>query len=183
MAKLELYYPAKPYVETQAWGIYNPAYLQFGFSKHNGRDFLLGTNKSLYAPCDSVVLGTGYVEKGAGNYISLRTAGKVSFNDMADSYVTLVFMHMESISVKAGQTLKAGDFLGIADNTGFSTGPHTHLACYRSDELGNKLDKNEANGTFDHYPYFNRYYAQDAQKVVLILKKIIELYKKIIWNG
>jgi len=38
MSKLELFYPAKPYKITQAFGINNPSYLQFGFSQHNGID-------------------------------------------------------------------------------------------------------------------------------------------------
>ena len=66
--KLELFYPAKPFAITQGWGIKNPSYEQFGFSHHNGVDFILGKDKKLHAPCDLVVTDVGY-NSGAGNYI------------------------------------------------------------------------------------------------------------------
>jgi murein DD-endopeptidase MepM/ murein hydrolase activator NlpD len=44
---------------------------------------------------------------------------------VAGTYRVLVdLLHCESISVKEGETVVAGQQVAIGDNTGFSTGPH-----------------------------------------------------------
>lgn len=181
MARLSISYISKPYQVSQAWGIYNPAYTQFGFDHHNGIDSLLGADKKIYAPCPLVVLAAGFYPNGAGNYITARTTEKVDLDGMESSYVTMCFMHLEKVDVTVNQTLQTGDYMAIADNTGFSTGPHTHWLCMRSDEFGNKLDKNNANGSFDQKPYFNGKYAIDI-KVGFLKQKladIIALFNKL----
>jgi len=37
-----------------------------------------------------------------------------------------VYVHMSSISVVVGQTLKPGDVVGVLGKTGFATYPHLH---------------------------------------------------------
>ena len=43
-----------------------------------------------------------------------------------DEYYT-IYMHLASIGVTAGQTLKRGATVGTMGSTGFSTGTHLHL--------------------------------------------------------
>jgi len=38
-----------------------------------------------------------------------------------------IYAHMDRVDVSLGQTVKAGDQLGIVGNTGFTTGPHLHF--------------------------------------------------------
>lgn len=187
MDKLELWYLAKPYVLKQAWGIYNPAYLKFGFDHHNGVDFALESDRRIHSPCPIRIVDIGYND-GAGNYIRFITTKQyMVLGDIC--YVGGMIMHMESQAVKVGDILKVGDFLGIGDNTGFSTGPHTHLSTYRliadisngNVPLTNRLDKDPSTDyTFDPALLFNGFYAVDSGTVLSLLQGIILLLKKAI---
>ncbi len=66
--------------------------------------------------------------------------------------------------------VKAGDLIGYADNTGApfeSSGTHLHFALALLDAHGAALGlDNGYNGYVDPTPYFNGYYAVDAQTVL-----------------
>lgn len=185
MSKLSLYYPAKPYRLNQAWGIKNPAYEQFGFSEHNGIDIALGDDKRLYAPCNGTVVRIGNQPQGGGIFFGIMT----DYYDWNDGkYRVLIdFLHCEQLLVHEGQVLQTGDLMAIADNTGFSTGPHTHIQPRRvkwwnglfGDAISwETLDVNEANNSFDPIPYFNGFAAKDYA-LVSTLQKLIALYKQL----
>lgn len=180
MSRLSLWYPAKPYVVSQKWGIYNPAYEQFGFDKHNGEDFLMEPDHKTHCPIPSVVEETGYNE-GAGNFVRLVSQEKWLV-DGVECYVGTMFMHHEKILCKKGDLLKTGDVMGIADNTGFSTGPHTHGSYYRLSRPQNlpeyRLDADlHTNQTFDPSPYWNKFYAQDYGLVIGLYAQVVALLK------
>ena len=89
---------------------------------HKGVD-LCGTDKTLVSPCDGVVKSSTIITDKSnttwewGNYIRI---------DRADGLQ--VFMcHMASRNVTVGQTVKAGDIVGIEGNTGYSFGSHCHF--------------------------------------------------------
>lgn len=89
---------------------------------HSGID-LSGTDLTLVAPCDGVI-GTSTIitDKSNltwewGNYIRL---------DRADG-LRIFMCHMDKRLVSVGQTVKAGDVLGIQGNTGYSFGSHCHF--------------------------------------------------------
>ena len=161
---MKLSYPVKPWIVTQAHGIKNPSYNQFGFSEHNGVDVALGTDGKIYAPCDLEVLEIGF-NNGAGNYVRLFSPEKLTV-DGIQCYVGIMAMHLLRATCKEGQKLKIGDEIGFAGNTGFSTGPHTHFTFRRySKKVWNKkfqLDTDkEADHTFDPSPYWTGKYAVD----------------------
>ena len=162
--KLELSYPAKPYVVTQKFGIKNSAYEQFGFSRHNGEDFRVDADGIVVAMCRGVVIRTGDNPTGAGKYVEYRTLEPVEAEG-STGHVAFTAMHGERILVKPGDSTWAGTPLMVADNTGFSTGPHTHISAYFVDpttgfkiENGNK----ETNHCFDFSKYYNGFYADDV---------------------
>jgi len=163
----ELYYPAKPFTQTQGWGVLNTAYEQFGFNHHNGVDFALEADHELHCPVRMKVTDVGF-NSSAGNYIRAITTQTYAVLGI-QCYVGIMIMHMEKQAVVKGQICEVGDFLGIGDNTGFSTGPHTHMSVYRlakdipdENQLGNRLDKDPAyNNTFDPTPFFNGKFAVD----------------------
>jgi murein DD-endopeptidase MepM/ murein hydrolase activator NlpD len=61
----------------------------------------------------------------------------------------LWFCHAKKILVNVGYEPALGEIIMIANNTGFSTGPHTHMGLYRLTDRKQKLDTNEATGSFD----------------------------------
>jgi len=105
---------------------------------HNGVDFgYNGQSPILLNPfpkTSTVVCSfTGYDASGYGNWCRLW--------DKTQSCVIL-YAHMKSVDVKAGQTLRFQQQIGIGDNTGWSTGPHLHCGFYTVDSIGNKLNRN-----------------------------------------
>lgn len=175
MKKPSLWYPAKPFIVSQGWGIKNPSYNQFGFSEHNGVDFLTGYKNEVHAPLPCLVLETGFNES-AGNFVRLASTEKYQIGDK-EGYFGIMFMHAEKILCTKGQVLKTGELVMIADSTGFSTGPHTHMSCRtlskQSWDKKYRLDTYApADYTFDPRPYWNNYFAQDYGVVSNIMNQL-----------
>ena len=91
-------------------------------SWHGGLD-LVSNNRAVLASVSGVVAVSQIVtDKNNptwewGNYVRLETA---------DGYAVYL-CHLASVSVRAGQTVSAGDVLGVEGSTGKSTGSHCHL--------------------------------------------------------
>lgn len=83
---------------------------------HNGVDIAVPVGTHIYSAVDGTVILAGYSES-AGNWVKVQT----------ETGWTVVMMHMDSLTVSEGQTVKKGDHLGYSGNTGRSTGPHLHL--------------------------------------------------------
>ncbi len=83
---------------------------------HNGVDIAVPVGTHLYSAVDGTVILAAYSES-AGNWVKVQT----------DTGWTVIFMHMDSLTVSKGQLVKKGDHLGYSGNTGRSTGPHLHL--------------------------------------------------------
>lgn len=86
---------------------------------HGGLDLVALEDKNVYAIADGKVDATPYEANGFGYYVRqlLPDGRRIYYGHMAKG----------SICVKAGQSIKAGDKLGVMGNTGNSTGAHTHL--------------------------------------------------------
>lgn len=182
MEKLELFYPAKPYNVTQGFGILNPSYERFGFSRHNGIDFAVDADGIVRAMCDGVVYETGF-NSGAGNFVRYKTLKPVKVGDK-EGVVAFMYMHADHVLCKQGDILKAGDPVIVADNTGFSTGPHTHISAYFVDSNNVKLPGDATvDHCFDFSKYYNGYFADNAQDVFKTLYTIIHLLQEFIKNS
>lgn len=83
---------------------------------HNGVDIAVPIGTHVYSAVDGTVILARYSES-AGNWVKVQT----------ETGWTVVMMHMDSLTVSEGQTVKKGDHLGCSGNTGRSTGPHLHL--------------------------------------------------------
>lgn len=84
---------------------------------HKGIDLGIRNNDTIYAAFDGKVRLTNYEAKGYGNYIIIRHP-----NDLET-----VYGHLNKPLVKANQTVKAGQAIGLGGSTGRSTGPHLHF--------------------------------------------------------
>jgi hypothetical protein len=72
-----------------------------------------------------------------------------------------------SFNVKLGDYVRKGDFIGLADNTGFSSGDHVHFELKpvsfttpvnktKDSDLTNTLQTNGYYGAVDPYPYLEK---------------------------
>uniref|UniRef100_UPI0035A04455 phage tail spike protein n=1 Tax=Jeotgalibaca porci TaxID=1868793 RepID=UPI0035A04455 len=76
-----------------------------------------GSSHPIYATTDGTVKFSGYKDGGIGNCIYIQHS--------ADSYWSN-YMHLASMSVSVGQTVKAGDQIGMMGGTGGNYAVHLH---------------------------------------------------------
>ena len=175
--ELKIFYPFKPFLITQRWGNQNSAYsTQFNdpdFKLHNGVDANPGvqewngklrTEYPVYCPVEGfTVKKVDYAPQGGGNELWLISDQPLQMFDKK-LYAYIPLCHAKKILVKAGDQPKLGQLLMIGDNTGFSTGLHTHMGLYRVGYNGydiTKVDVNSAEGSFDPSLFFTKEYAID----------------------
>lgn len=106
---------------------------------HGGLDLVaLGTDKSVYAIADGKVDAVPFEANGFGYYVRqlLPDGRRIYYGHMAKG----------SICVKAGQSIKKGDKLGVMGSTGNSTGEHTHIELRVSGTSKTSLDICEFTG-------------------------------------
>lgn len=87
-----------------------------GGGTHTGTDFAIPTGVEILASNDGRVIYAAY-ESGAGNTVTISGA---------DGWQSR-YHHLERWVVSVNQDVRAGDVVGICDNTGSSTGPHLHF--------------------------------------------------------
>jgi len=100
---------------------------------HMGYDIALPEGTAVHAMCDGVVESAGY-EWQPGNFMIIRI----------DDVTTYHYYHLKDLSVKEGDTVKAGDVVATSGNTGASTGPHLHV------EIRKYYDGSDKNLFFDN---------------------------------
>lgn len=184
---MRLYYPFKPFHITQAWGVLNPAYSQQfddpSFKRHNGVDANLGKVAKewpVYCPVESFrVSEVAFYPQGGGNQIGLTSKEKIQVGDKL-CYVSILMCHAKKILVKVGDEPEVGELLMIANNTGFSTGPHTHIGMYRLNDKFQKIDKNEATGSYDPGLCWTGIHAVDVASAGTLFISGLRYYKYLI---
>lgn len=93
-----------------------------GTSHHNGVDFVPGGGTPIYAVADGVVSVHTDDAYGYGNHVILS-------HDVNGMTFDSLYAHMltGSSPLNAGDTIKAGDFIGLVGDTGNSYGAHLHF--------------------------------------------------------
>ena len=193
---LKIFYPFKPFVITQKWGSPNPAYAtQFNkpdFKLHNVIDANTGiltwdkkiaTEYPVYCPVEGfTVHKVNFYPKGGGNEMWLISDEPIEmFERKAHAWIPLC--HAKKILVNPGYKPKLGELIMIADNTGFSTGLHTHIGLYRVEYDGlncTKIDKNEAEGSFDPSLFFTNSYAVYNANTATLIKSGLRYFNYLI---
>ena len=95
--------------------------------KHNGIDIEASLGTHVQSTADGVVIIARKTRCGYGNEVVIRHS---------DNYETR-YAHLDFITVKVGQTVKRGTFIGTVGVTGLTTGPHLHYEILKN---GNFLD-------------------------------------------
>jgi len=98
-----------------------------GLLKHDGVDIAVPTGTPLFYPHDGII--TAFENKvpanqhtgGYGNFLRFLVV------DDGKNYDWILGHMLPGFKAKVGMFVEQGDLLANVDNTGFSTGPHTHL--------------------------------------------------------
>ncbi len=105
---------------NQPFGANPDIYGQFNLAGHEGVDIQAPTSSRIFAVADGRVRMVQN-DPNAHNYgIHIRI-------DHADGFQT-IYAHFKQAQVQNGQEVKAGQQIGIANNTGNSTGSHLHIS-------------------------------------------------------
>ena len=133
------HWPTNWQIVTQEFRANPQNYEQFGLPGHEGVDIRAYHGEPIYAVADGIVSDVHPVEDGHNYGIFLRVAHK-------ESYET-TYCHLKETIRTKGEAIKAGDIIGLADNTGNSFGDHLHLTLKRTgyvfnDECGNQWPYN-----------------------------------------
>lgn len=123
----QLSYPLKWTIITQPFGANEDWYLpRTGTPGHTGLDLRARTPKKCFAVCDGVIKSAGF-DAGGGGFIWLQTAQK-NVNGVLVR-LEILYYHLSSERVDAGQRVKQGQWIGMTGNTGrITTAPHLHFA-------------------------------------------------------
>ncbi|MEK6573623.1 MAG: M23 family metallopeptidase [Chloroflexota bacterium] len=108
---------------TQPFGVNADIYRRFGLPGHEGLDIRAPMGANVYAAADGTVFQTndGVLAGGGAHAYGIHV--RIQHRD---GYQT-IYAHLTKYVVTAGQQVKAGDRIGLADSTGNSTGSHLHL--------------------------------------------------------
>ena len=156
-------------------------YKGWGMLGHNGVDFAAIDEEPVCfdCSCKGTVLSCK-VDSAGGLGIEILT-------EEEDEIFKHRYWHLKSFSCKAGDIVESGQIIGLADNTGISTGTHLHRDMKRMarDSYGN-LYKAEPNngylGAEDIMPYFRNIFVLDVMNnltaQVSILGKLVNAIKE-----
>ena len=192
MKKLMLFYPVRPMVANQSFGVVNPYYRANGvpIDKHNGVDFKAAHGQPVFATHDGIAYRD--VDSKGGHGVVLRTVEPFEYNGEVVFFKTIYWHFCDgdvepsfSWAFQNGQIVKAGDLLGYADNTGLSTGDHLHFGL-KPQKQGepnfiwyNVEQDNGLLGCIDPTPYFNGFFGESAKQVISIREQIINLQEQV----
>jgi len=198
---MEIYREIKSNIKTQGFGINGtkPSLLAFynslGLKGHNGIDWSVRCQNNQAKDgglCEPIYWGAscyGRVDVICNDRLAGLGYGIIT--EDKDGIFKHILWHFDSLNpkLKVGDIIGTGDFLGIAGNTGQSTGAHLHrgLKPMARDNYGNLyvIDRNNGyDGCVDPTKYFKNIFVVDLmtnlETQVSVLQKIINLIKQFI---
>lgn len=111
-----------------------------GLAGHEGADYEVPKDTPLFSPMEEgEVVDVGYDPQGYGKFVGIR-------NSKTNEYVLLG--HMDRVDVQQGDTIKAGQQVGLSGDTGFSEAPHVHIS-YTKD-YSTRLSRSGGFGGFEN---------------------------------
>ncbi len=117
-----LQWPVDSQAINQYFGEHPENYAGFGLPGHEGLDLYAISGANIYACADGEVIEAGARPQGHAYGTQVRI--KHEYN--GEVYHT-IYAHLKETHVQLGQQVKAGQRIGLADNTGNSFGDHLHL--------------------------------------------------------
>lgn len=130
-----LRYPIEPAILTQGYGLTSFALSgAYGYDAngqpkpHRALDFRASIGTKIYSSADGVVRESYNMDSIPG----CRSYGQWILIDHNNGLSTL-YTHLSVRSVSAGQSVKAGELIGLAGQSGYATGPHLHFGVFPKD--------------------------------------------------
>jgi len=131
----------RPHI-TQRFGENPHIYKKYGLNSHSGIDFRTVEGTAVHAPIDGKVEVRNYKDRGLGLHVRI-----------SNSRLLVILAHLSEVLVQTGSMVQMGNKIALTGDTGYSTGPHLHIAAYK---LKNNHIQDIANGwkgAFDIEPY------------------------------
>ena len=148
---MKLQLPLKNILVTQPFGAnFLDFYKQWGLNGHDGIDMRAHHGTDCFAAHDGNVLWAGdWQDWGINAFI------RGEYDTRWEAPET-IYVHLQDVTVKVGDKVKAGDLIGHTDNTGkYTTGDHLHFGLRFVDaNSGVMNEKNGYSGWVDPSPYF-----------------------------
>jgi murein DD-endopeptidase MepM/ murein hydrolase activator NlpD len=138
-----LQWPVDSHRVNQYFGEHPENYKGFGLPGHEGLDLFAVDGATVYAAADGQVY---QANAPAGHPYGLHIRIRHDFGGR--TYHT-IYGHLEQVFVSPGQTVSAGDRIGLADNTGNSFGSHLHLTL----KIDGEHTPGYPAGVVDPWPY------------------------------
>ena len=118
-------------------------------TRHGAYDFAVNTGTQVAASARGTVVTTNTTSQSNstlnyGNYV-LINHGVISSGTDSGKTLYSLYGHLSSISVVVGNTVQAGDRLGLSGNTGHSTGPHLHWELFTSTTNSDNVSSADGN--------------------------------------
>ncbi len=111
---------------TQWFGNNPGYYAQFGLPGHEGIDMVAPLGSRIYCVAPGRVKMVHPQAAGHNYGIYVRVSHEQGYET--------IYAHLQSLAVSEGETVQAGQVLGLADHTGNSTGDHLHLTLEHAGE-------------------------------------------------
>lgn len=161
--RILLQHPVKKVSINQSFGNVDPMYTNIGLKGHNGLDYHAPDGTPVLAAHDGTVTYAG-LDGSNGNLIVIMTDSTFDYNG-TQSYFKSLYCHLKTgtYKVTAGDKVKVGQVIALADNSGMSTGSHLHfgfkpvLQGEQPWQWYNLEQDNGYNGAIDPKPYLPEY--------------------------
>ncbi len=143
---------------------------------HKGIDFVT-SGREVYSTTDGVVRVSLYDPSGWGNYLSIGDSRGLRH----------IYCHLEKKTVAAGDTVKAGQLIGIMGSSGNATGVHLHYQINTADGVAQNpaefLSIENAVGTFTQKVGEQNMYLDDSKISGFARDAVYELKERGIMVG
>lgn len=135
-------------------------YEYLGFGLHAGIDLPVSRGTEIYASTDGKVCElSNNITKGIGVVI---------YDEV--QHCKTVYWHLLSYSVELGGIIKAGQLIGLSDNTGYSKGNHLHWEVKETNEHGVSVK------SIDPMPYIIFEDTMDKELIGRIVSKLYQTW-------
>ncbi len=151
--QFHLNWPVDNHIVNQRFGEKPDFYRPFGLPGHEGLDLFAPMNANVYAAADGQIYEADHPDNHPyGLQIRIQ-------HNVGNSVYRTVYAHLAQVFVQPGQNVKAGDRIGLADNSGNSFGSHLHLTL----KIDGAQTPGYPAGVVDPWPYFQTTITTGAQ--------------------